>query len=274
MFKKIYDLYYIMKIISFNVNGLRAITKTNNLFNLIENEKPTILCLLETKLSCPIIDIQKIMNDKLPTYKYKYYSSCVDKNGYSGTAIFSKKKPLNVIEGIGIDELDKEGRVLTAEFKKFYLINVYTVNSGIGLSRLDYRINKWDIGFRKYLKKLQEHKPIIVCGDLNVANEEIDIKNPKSNRRTAGFTDEERTSFKKLLNELNLIDTYRYKNPDKIEYSYWTYRMNARNKNIGWRIDYFLVSEKIIKKVKKAKILTDIMGSDHAPVKLNITFKE
>ncbi len=260
-----------MKIIAFNVNSLRNIIKKNHLFDMIENEDPTILCMSETKLSCPIIDTQKIMEEKVKGYKYRYYSTCSEKGGYAGTAIFSKKEPKNVT--YGLYDLDTEGRVITLEFNKFYLIHVYTPNSGIALQRLHYRTNVWDPAFKKWLLHLQKTKPIIVCGDLNVANEDIDLKNPKSNHKTAGFTDEERESFKKILEDVELIDTYRYKYPTKQEYSYWTYRMNSRAKNVGWRIDYFLVSKNIINKVKKSKILTEVMGSDHAPIKLNITFK-
>ena len=262
-----------MKIIAWNINGMRAIIQKDHLFKLIEDEDPTIICFGETKLTCPIIDTQKIMEEKVKGYKYRYYSTCMGRGGYSGTAIYSKKKPINVIHGMNHEDHDAEGRMITLEFKKFFLIHVYTPNSGQALARLNYRVDKWDVEFRKFLHKLQNQKPIIVCGDLNVANEEIDIHDPKGNKRTAGFTYEERISFKETINELNLIDTYRYKNPEKIEYSYWSYRMNSRNKNKGWRIDYFLVSHNIIKRVKKAKILTEVMGSDHAPVKLNITFK-
>jgi exodeoxyribonuclease-3 len=267
-----------MKIIAFNVNSLRNIIKKNDLVNMIENEDPTILCMSETKLTCPIIDTQKIMEEKVKGYKYRYYSTCSEKGGYAGTAIFSKKEPKNIFYGLYDKNyqdfnLDTEGRVITLEFKKFFLVHVYTPNSGIALQRLHYRTTVWDPAFKKWLLYLQKKKPIIVCGDLNVANEEIDLKNPKSNRKTAGFTDEERDSFKTLLEDVELIDTYRYKYPTKEEYSYWTYRMNARAKNVGWRIDYFLVSKNIINKVKKSKILTEVMGSDHAPIKLNITFK-
>jgi exodeoxyribonuclease-3 len=265
-----------MKIIAFNVNSLRNIIKSDHLFKLLEDEDPTILCMSETKLSCPIIDTQKLMEEKVKGYKYRYYSTCSEKGGYAGTAIYSKKKPINITYGLNNTSsinIDTEGRVITLEFNKFFLIHVYTPNSGIALNRLEYRVNTWDPAFKKWLAHLQKTKPIIVCGDLNVANEEIDIKNPKGNKRTAGFTDEERESFKKILKDVGLIDTYRYKHPNKIEYSYWTYRMNARAKNVGWRIDYFLVSENIINKVKKSKILTDVMGSDHAPIKLNISFK-
>ena len=233
----------------------------------------------ETKLTCPIIDTQKLMEEKVAGYKYRYYSTCSEKGGYAGTAIYSKKEPVNIFYGLQDRNnntsinIDNEGRVITLEFKKFFLIHVYTPNSGIALQRLKFRTTIWDPAFKKWLIHLQKSKPIIVCGDLNVANEEIDLKNPKSNHKTAGFTDEERESFKKILEDVELIDTYRYKYPTKEEYSYWTYRMNARAKNVGWRIDYFLVSKNIINKVKKSKILTDVMGSDHAPIKLNITFK-
>ena len=257
-----------MKIIAFKINGLRATIKKNDLFDMIKKENPTILCLSETKLTCPIMDTEEFMSEKLPTYKYNYYSTCSNKKGYSGTAIYSRKKPINVT--YGLYNMDEEGRVITLEFNKFFLVHVYTPNSGIALARLDYRVNKWDKMFKKYLSELQEKKPIIVCGDLNVANEEIDIHDPKGNKKSAGFTNEERDSFKKILNDINLVDTYRYLYPNKVEYSYWSYRMNSRNKNKGWRIDYFLVSQKIIKNVKKSKILTDIMGSDHAPIKLTL----
>jgi exodeoxyribonuclease-3 len=166
--------------------------------------------------------------------------------------------------------MDDEGRVITLEFNKFYLVHVYTPNSGMTLARLNYRVNQWDKMFKKYLNELQDKKPIIVCGDLNVANEDIDIHDPKNNKKSAGFTNEERDSFKKILNDVNLIDTYRYLHPNKVEYSYWSYRMNSRNKNKGWRIDYFLVSHKLIKHIKKSKILTNVMGSDHAPIKLSL----
>ena len=264
-----------MKVIAFNVNSLRNIIKKNNLFDMIEKEDPTILCMSETKLTCPIIDVQKEMEENVKGYKYRYYSTCSEKGGYAGTAIYSKKEPKNIFYGLYDNNIniDNEGRVITLEFKKFFLIHVYTPNSGIALQRLEFRTKVWDPAFKKWLIHLQKSKPIIVCGDLNVANEEIDLKNPKSNHKTAGFTDEERESFKKILEDVGLIDTYRYKYPTKEEYSYWTYRMNARKKNVGWRIDYFLVSKSIINKVKKSKILTDVMGSDHAPIKMNITFK-
>jgi exodeoxyribonuclease-3 len=264
-----------MKIIAWNINGIRSHMNKDNLFNLIEEEKPTIICFGETKLSCDYSShkLEKDMLEKVKGYKYRYYSKCGNGKGYSGTAIYSKKEPIDVKYGLNSSTIDDEGRVITLEFKKLYLVHVYTPNSGIALARLSYRINTWDVAFKKYIIDLQKTKPVIVCGDLNVANEEIDLKNPKTNHKTAGFTNEERDSFKELLNDAKLIDTYRYKYPIKQEYSFWSYRMNARNKNIGWRIDYFLVSEKIINNVQKSKILTDIMGSDHAPVKLVIRTK-
>ncbi len=270
-----------MKIIAWNINGIRShMNKQTDFFDLIEQEKPTIICFGETKLSCDFSShkLKEDMMEKIKGYEYRYYSTCGSndkRGGYSGTCIYSKKKPVDVKYGLITPEgnIDDEGRVITLEFKKFYLVHVYTPNSGMALSRLDYRINTWDKAFKKYLIQLQKDKPIIVCGDLNVANEDIDLKNPKTNHKTAGFTDEERESFKDILKDAKLIDTYRYKYPNKIEYSFWSYRMNSRAKNVGWRIDYFLVSEKIINKVKKSKILTDIKGSDHAPVKMNISFK-
>jgi exodeoxyribonuclease III len=259
-----------IKMIAWNVNGLRSIMKEKYLYDLIEKEKPNIICFGETKLSCPILETQTTLQEKIKGYKYRYFNPCQVRGGYSGTAIFSKKKPLNITHGMNNSELDNEGRVITLEFDNYFLVHVYTPNSGQALQRLKYRIEKWDLFFRKYLKNLNKNKNIIVCGDLNVANEDIDIHNPKGNTKNAGFTNEERESFKKHLSEVNLVDTYRHLNPTKIEYSYWTYRHSARKQNKGWRIDYFLVSKKIINKVKKSSILTDVLGSDHAPVKLSI----
>ena len=259
---------------------MKAHLKKDNLFDLIEQEKPNIICFGETKVSCAenlktkttltLDKIQEILKDKIKGYKYRYWSPCLRKNGYSGTAIFSKKKPIDVILGMGQEGEDDEGRMITLEFKDYYLIHVYTPNSGEGLVRLKYRVNTWDKNFKKYCEKLQKKKPIIVCGDMNVANEEIDIANPKGNKRNAGFTDEERTSFKSILGDLKLIDTFRKKHPEEIKYSYWTYFRDARAKNKGWRIDYFLVSEKLFPKVSKSDILTDIIGSDHAPIILKL----
>lgn len=258
------------KIIAWNINGIKAQLKKNNLFDLIEKEKPNIICFGETKISCPFINVQQELKDKIKGYKYRYWSPCLSKKGYSGTAIFSKKKPISTHLGMNQPGEDDEGRMITLEFKEYYLVHVYTPNSGAGLVRLKYRINTWDKNFRKYCNKLQQKKPIIICGDLNVANEEIDIANPKSNKKNAGFTDEERKSFKLTLNKLKLIDTFRNLYPEKIKYSFWTYFHNARAKNKGWRIDYFLVSEKLLPKIKESDILTDIMGSDHAPIILKL----
>lgn len=262
----------VLKIIAWNINGIRAMNKKNDLFQLIEKEKPNIICFGETKISCPFIDTEQDLKQKIKGYKYRYWSPCLTKGGYSGTAVFSKKKPIKVTYGINVEELDQEGRVITLEFEKYFLTHVYTPNSGQGLNRLEYRVNKWDIEFRKYIKNLNKSKPTVVCGDLNVAHTEIDIHNPKGNLKNSGFTKEERNSFDKLLNENNLVDTYRKLNKDKVEYSFWTYLHKARSKNKGWRIDYFLVSKKILNLVKKSQILTNIMGSDHAPIMLKINF--
>lgn len=259
-----------MKIIAWNINGIRSSMKGKELYDLIEDEKPDIICFGETKISCPFIDVQNELKDKIKGYKYRYWSPCKTKGGYSGTAIFCKKQPDSII--YGLDDIDEEGRVIILEFEKFFLLHVYTPNSGEELKRLEYRTKTWDKVFRKKVIELQEHKPVVVCGDLNVAHKEIDLKNPKTNLKTAGYTIEERESFDKLLNDAELIDTFRFLNPEKVEYSYWSYRFNSRKKNTGWRIDYFLVSEKIIKNVKKSLILTEIMGSDHAPVKLVLKF--
>jgi len=259
-----------MKIIAWNINGIRSSMKGKELYDLIENEKPDIICFGETKISCPFIDVQNELKDKIKGYKYRYWSPCKTKGGYSGTAIFCKKQPDSII--YGLDDIDEEGRVIILEFEKFFLLHVYTPNSGEELKRLDYRTKTWDKVFRKKVIELQEHKPVIVCGDLNVAHKEIDLKNPKTNLKTAGYTIEERESFDKLLKDAELVDTYRFLNPEKVEYSYWSYRFNSRKKNTGWRIDYFLVSDKIIKNIKKSLILTEIMGSDHAPIKLVLKF--
>jgi exodeoxyribonuclease III len=261
-----------LKIIAWNINGIRSLMKKNDLYNLIEKEKPNIICFGETKISCPFLDTEDELKKKIKGYKYRYWSPCLIKNGYSGTAIFSKKKPNSVSYGLGLSDIDQEGRVITLEFDNFYLIHVYTPNSGQALNRLDYRINNWDIEFRKYISNLNKNKPTIVCGDLNVAHKEIDIHNPKGNLKNSGFTIEERNSFDKLLNECNLIDSFRFINKDLVKYSFWTYLHNSRSKNKGWRIDYFLVSQEIIDKIKESDILVDVMGSDHAPVKLRLVF--
>jgi len=264
-----------MKIIAWNVNGIRAILKKKVLIELINKEDPDIFCLGETKISCPFDDLKENILNNLNTKYNDYWSPCRIKGGYSGTAIFTKKKPDNIIYGLNINnkEYDDEGRVITCEFKKFYLIHVYTPNSGEALCRLEYRTKIWDNMFIKYIKKLEEKKKVILCGDLNVAHKEIDLKNPKTNLKTAGFTIEERESFNTLLLETGMIDTFRELYPEKIKYSYWSYRFNSRSKNTGWRIDYFLVSKKLLKKIIESDILTEIMGSDHAPIILNIDIK-
>lgn len=262
-----------MKIIAWNVNGLRSLLKTNHLNELMENEDPDVFCMGETKLSCPYDNINSEITEKFPQFKYKYWSQCKTKKGYSGTSIFCKKEPINIHYGLMYknEELDDEGRVIVIEFKKYYLIHVYTPNSGQALARLEWRTTVWDRGFEHYIKELQKNKPVIVCGDLNVAHTPIDLKNPKTNTKTAGYTIEERNSFNTLLTNCNLVDSYRKLSPEKIEYSYWSYMRSSRTKNIGWRIDYFLVDHRIYKKVKESSIFTNILGSDHAPIKLIIT---
>ena len=248
------------KFISWNVNGLRACYDKGfaDAFNRLEAD---FFCLQETKMQEGQLDVQ--------FEGYQSYWNYAEKKGYSGTAIFSKVKPLSVTYGLGIEEHDHEGRVITLELESYYLITVYTPNSQEELRRLDYRM-KWDDDFRAYLKKLEEKKPVIVCGDLNVAHKEIDLKNPKTNRKNAGFTDEERAKFTTLL-ESGFTDTFRYFYPEQEGiYSWWSYRFKAREKNAGWRIDYFLTSDSLKDKLRGAQIHTDILGSDHCPVELTI----
>ena len=247
-----------MKFISWNVNGIRACV-TKGFLDFFKEVDADIFCLQETKLQAGQIDLE------LPGY-YDYWNYA-QKKGYSGTAIFTKKKPINVTYGINIEEHDNEGRVITLEFEDLYFITVYTPNSQSELKRLDYRM-KWEDDFKNYLTKLDKIKPVIVCGDLNVAHKEIDLKNPKTNRKNAGFTDEERNKLTTLLDS-GFIDTYRYFNPDKEGiYSWWSYRFNARKNNSGWRIDYFLASEKLKDRLVSADIHTEVLGSDHCPVEL------
>lgn len=251
-----------MKFISWNVNGLRACVGKNfmDFFHEIDAD---IFCIQESKLQEGQIDLD------LPGY-YQYWNYA-EKKGYSGTAIFSKHEPLSVSYGIHVEEHDKEGRVITLEFENFYMITVYTPNSQNELARLSYRM-EWEDAFRSYLKKLEKTKPVVVCGDLNVAHKEIDLKNPKTNRKNAGFTDEEREKFTILLDS-GFIDTFRYFYPDTEGiYSWWSYRFQARAKNAGWRIDYFLVSESLKEHLKSAHIHTDILGSDHCPVECVLEF--
>ena len=249
-----------MKLVSWNVNGIRACVQKgfSEFFKEIDAD---IFCIQESKLQAGQIEL-----DFEGYYQYWNYA---EKKGYSGTAIFTKKEPLQVTYGIGIEEHDKEGRVITLEFEDFYMVTVYTPNSQNELARLPYRM-VWEDEFRNFLKKLDETKPVIVCGDLNVAHKEIDLKNPKTNQMNAGFTIEERTKFSELL-DAGFIDTFRYFYPDATDmYSWWSYRFKAREKNTGWRIDYFLASKSLESKLVDAKIHTQIMGSDHCPVELVI----
>ena len=249
-----------MKLISWNVNGLRACL-TKGFMDAFDHLDADIFCLQETKLSEVQLELE------LPGY-YQYWNYA-EKKGYSGTAVFTKEEPVGVSYGIGIAEHDHEGRVITLEYEKFYFVTVYTPNSQDELKRLDYRM-EWEKAFLAYLKKLEEKKPVIFCGDLNVAHQEIDLKNPKTNRKNAGFTDEERARFSELLKE-GFVDTLRYFYPEETGvYSWWSYRFHAREKNAGWRIDYFLVSEALKTELKDAKIHTEIFGSDHCPVELEI----
>lgn len=249
-----------MRFISFNVNGLRAIMNKGFMddFNALDAD---IFCLQETKLQEGQIDFAP--------EGYHCYWNYAEKKGYSGTAIFTKIEPLSVSYGLGIEEHDHEGRVITLEFSDFYFITVYTPNAQDGLKRLDYRM-KWEDDFLSYIKKLDETKPVIYCGDLNVAHKEIDLKNPKTNRKNPGFTDEERGKMTAVL-ENGFTDTFRYLYPDMEQiYSWWSYRFKAREKNAGWRIDYFICSERLNDKINDAKIHTDVYGSDHCPVELDI----
>ena len=249
-----------MKFISWNVNGLRACVQ-KGFIEYFEAVDADFFCLQETKL-------QEGQIDFAPEGYYAYWNYAV-KKGYSGTAIFTKREPLNVRYGIGIEEHDQEGRVITLEYDDLYFVTVYTPNSQNELARLDYRM-RWETDFLVYLKKLEEKKPVVFCGDLNVAAEEIDLKNPKTNRKNAGFTDEERDKFR-TLKASGFIDTFRYFYPDQEGvYSWWSYRFSARKKNAGWRIDYFVVSEALKGRLKDAKIHTEILGSDHCPVELDM----
>ena len=249
-----------MKFISWNVNGLRACV-TKGFQDYFNSAQADFFCLQETKLQEGQIQLD------LPGYEQ--FWNYAEKKGYSGTAVFSREEPLSVSYGIGIPEHDTEGRVITLEFEDYYFITVYVPNSRDELVRLDYRM-EWEDAFRAYIKKLDEKKPVIYCGDLNVAHKEIDLKNPKTNRRNPGFTDEERGKFTEVL-ESGFVDSFRYFYPDlESIYSWWSYRFSARAKNSGWRIDYFVVSQRIAEKMKDAKIHTDIFGSDHCPVELEI----
>jgi len=256
-----------IKFISWNVNGVRAVIK-KGFVDFVKTYNPEILCLQETKARPEQVDLD------LPQFPFKYWNSA-DKKGYSGTAIFSKIKPVSVSYGLKITEHDSEGRVITLEFSDYYLINVYTPNSKRDLSRLSYRYDKWDPDFLDYILSLERSKPTIFCGDLNVAHREIDLANPHSNKTrksfpgNAGFTDEERKGFDKIISK-GFIDTFREYNLDPRHYSWWSYRANARVRNIGWRIDYFCLSPQLLPMLKSSVILPEVMGSDHAPVMIEL----
>lgn len=247
-----------VKLISWNVNGLRAVLKKNFL-EFLGDEKPDVLCLQETK--CTPDDVEQLW----PAH-YTTYWNCAEKKGYSGTAIFTKTRPLNVTNGIGTAEHDREGRVITAEYADFFLVNVYTPNSKRELERLPYR-QEWDVAFLKHLKKLERRKPVIFCGDLNVAHTEIDLANPKANVRNHGFTIEERNGFSALV-KAGFVDTFREFEKGGGHYSWWSPMAGARSRNVGWRIDYFLISAALRPRLKKARILPQVMGSDHCPVEI------
>ena len=249
-----------MKLISWNVNGLRAVMK-KNFYEFVNDTNPDILCIQETKMQEGQADVE------LPEY-HKYWCSA-EKKGYSGTLTLSKEEPLNVTCNMGVDKHDHEGRIVNCEYPGFYLVNVYVPNSQNELARLDYRM-EWEDDFLKYTKQLEKNKPVIICGDMNVAHKEIDLKNPATNRRNAGFTDEEREKMS-LLQDSGLTDTFRFFYPEQEgAYSWWSYRGNARANNTGWRIDYFLVSKALEDRLESADILTDVYGSDHCPVVLEI----
>lgn len=249
-----------MRMISWNVNGIRA-AMGKGFLDFVAGQNADTICIQETKMQEGQAEV--------PVDGYRQYWCSAEKKGYSGTALFTKEEPENVLYGIGIDEHDHEGRVITAEYEKLYLVNVYVPNSQDSLKRLDYRM-RWEDDFRAYLKGLEKKKPVVVCGDFNVAHKEIDLKNPKTNKKNAGFTDEERKKMTELQNA-GFIDTFRYFYPDlEGAYSWWSYRFNARKNNAGWRIDYFLVSEALRSNLKKAEILSDVFGSDHCPVVLEM----
>ena len=248
-----------MKLISWNVNGLRACVG-KGFADIFEQLDADFFCLQETKMQAGQLDLQFL--------GYQSYWNYADKKGYSGTAIYTRHTPLSVAYGIGIDAHDHEGRVVTLEMPDFYLVCCYTPNSQDGLRRLDYRMT-WEDDFRAYLLQLDRQKPVVLCGDLNVAHEEIDLKNPKTNHQNPGFTDEERGKMTQLLGS-GFTDTFRFKYPEEVRYSWWSYRAQARAKNVGWRIDYFIVSDRLRDRIADAKIHTDILGSDHCPVELEL----
>ena len=248
-----------MKLISWNVNGLRACVG-KGFADIFEQFDADFFCLQETKMQEGQLDLQFL--------GYQSYWNYADKKGYSGTAIYTRHTPISVAYGIGIDEHDHEGRVITLEMADFYLVCCYTPNSQDGLKRLDYRM-KWEDDFRAYLMRLDAQKPVILCGDLNVAHEEIDLRNPKTNHQSAGFTDDERQKMTQLLDS-GFTDSFRFKYPEEVQYSWWSYRFQARAKNVGWRIDYFIISDRLQNRLQDAKIHTEVMGSDHCPVEITI----
>ena len=248
-----------MKLISWNVNGLRACVG-KGFADIFEQFDADFFCLQETKMQEGQLDLQFL--------GYQSYWNYADKKGYSGTAIYTRHTPISVAYGIGINEHDHEGRVITLEMADFYLVCCYTPNSQDGLKRLDYRM-KWEDDFRAYLMRLDAQKPVILCGDLNVAHEEIDLKNPKTNHQSAGFTDDERQKMTQLLDS-GFTDSFRFKYPEEVQYSWWSYRFQARAKNVGWRIDYFIISDRLQDRLQDAKIHTEVMGSDHCPVEITI----
>ncbi len=248
-----------MKLISWNVNGLRACVG-KGFADIFEQFDADFFCLQETKMQEGQLDLQFL--------GYQSYWNYADKKGYSGTAIYTRHTPISVAYGIGIDEHDHEGRVITLEMADFYLVCCYTPNSQDGLKRLEYRM-KWEDDFRAYLMRLDAQKPVILCGDLNVAHEEIDLKNPKNNHQNAGFTDDERQKMTQLLDS-GFTDSFRFKYPEEVQYSWWSYRFQARSKNVGWRIDYFIISNRLQDRLQDAKIHTEVMGSDHCPVEITI----
>lgn len=250
-----------MKLISWNVNGLRAVMRKMDFLSYLKEEDADIICLQETKIQDGQVDLQ-------PEGYHVYWNYAV-KKGYSGTAVFSKQKPLRVMYGIGIEEHDQEGRVITLEFENFFVMTVYTPNSKRGLERIDYRM-QWEEALLSYILELDKKKPLILCGDLNVAHQEIDLKNPKANRNNAGFSEQERGAFTRFL-EAGFVDSFRHVYPDlEGAYSWWSYRAGARDRNIGWRLDYFVVSERLKEQIEDASISADVMGSDHCPVELMI----
>ncbi|MFN3192587.1 MAG: exodeoxyribonuclease III [Aureliella sp.] len=253
-----------MRLVSWNVNGIRA-AMTKGFRDFVESDQPDVLCLQETKAEPSQVDL-----DWVEELGYRHSWNCAKKKGYSGTSIWSKVEPKKVTLGLGIEEHDQEGRIVTATFDDFHLVNVYTPNAQRGLARLDYRL-EWDRDFLAYVSRLSKRKPVVFCGDLNCAHKEIDLANPKANRKNAGFSDEERASVDDIVHA-GFIDTFREFNEEPGQYSWWTYRMNAREKNVGWRLDYFWISKRLRPKLVSAGIRQDIMGSDHCPVEIELDF--